>query len=380
MTEVFDYAFAGAGLAGLALARALVESDLRPGKLLLIDRSEQAGDRTIGAWFEDRPSWLADVIERAWPKLAVATPAGVRDLDLAAGYCMVRTARLREHVQARLERSNWSITWLHAEVESIDSVGEVAHIHVEGQPEPHTARWVFDSRVVLGPSPSWQSFVALRVRVDRDHFDPERALFMDLRLEQPTLGLEFGHLLAFDRREALIYRVHVGPARRELAELDDYLQALAIPNPQILAREHGYLPLDVGLPTRRPSPRVLRIGVAGGRLKPSTGYAFARMLRDAEAIVDSLVRRDHPFALPRERRGFRMLDGVLLATITRRPQLAWRMFAAMWRPGPGSGRDARLFRLLDERATWFDQLRVMAQMPDRLRLAGAGLRWLVGRK
>jgi lycopene beta-cyclase len=43
---------------------------------------------------------------------------------------------------------------------------------------------------------------------------------------------------------------------------------------------------------------VLAIGVNGGRIKPSTGYAFSRVQADSEAIVQSLLTHGHPFALP----------------------------------------------------------------------------------
>jgi lycopene beta-cyclase len=369
MTELFDYAFAGAGLAGLSLARALVESDLPPGRVLMIDRGREPVDRTIGAWFDELPTWLAEVIEHEWPTLTVADRAGERDLELALRYHALRSGRFHQHVRARLERGGWSLAWLHGEVEALESIADTVHVRVRGEPEPLRARWAFDSRVAVEQPPSWQSFVAARIEVDRDTFDPGRALFMDLRLEQPKIGLEFGHRLAFGPREALIYRVHVGPTRRVDLTVDELLGT--IPESRIVAREHGWLPLDARPPTRRPSRRVLRIGVAGGRLDPGTGYAFARMQLDAAAIVDSLVRRGHPFALPRERRVFRWLDGMLLSVIARRPDLARRMFDAMLRPG----HDARLFRLLDERASWLDLLGLMVAMPARLQLAGEGLRY-----
>ena len=373
MSERFDYAFVGAGLAALSLARALVESALPPGRIVLIDRRSEPVDRTIGAWFEAPPEWLGEVFERSWPTLSVATRAGLRDLEIGASYWILRSAKLHAFVRARLEPSAWSITWMCGEVEQVESSREGAAIRVRDQAEPLRARWCFDSREVFERAPSWQSFVALRVELERDHFDPERAWFMDLRLSQPALGLEFGQVLGTSRREALIYRVHVGPERRELAELDDYLELLGLADARIVAHEQGASPLDARPPTRRPSPSVLRIGVAGGRLAASSGYAFARMQRDAAAIVDSLGRRGHPFSLPRERSIYRLFAGVLLAILARRPQLGLAMFEAMWRPG----HDARLFRLLDENASWLDLLGVMGSMPARLTLAGEGLRWLL---
>ncbi|MFV8752930.1 lycopene cyclase family protein [Nannocystaceae bacterium ST9] len=380
--ERFDYAFAGSGLAALSLARALVESELPPGRIALIDRRDAPVDRTIGAWLDERsderpderPAWLEGVVEREWSKLAVATRAGERELEAPLRYVALHGARFHEQVGARLDASAWTIVKVQGEVEGVASIGDRVELRLRGR-APVQARWAFDSRVVFQRPPSWQSFVAARVELAHDHFDPARMLFMDLRLGQPGGGLEFGHVLPFGPREAMIYRVHVGARAREVEGLDDYLRALAIGEPRLLACERGCLPLDARPPTRRPSRRVLRIGVAGGRLQAGTGYAFTRMQRDAAAIVGSLVRRGHPFALPRERRVFRMLDGVLLSIVARRPELGLRMFEAMWRPG----HDARLFRLLDTRASWLDLLGVMAAMPARLRLAGEGLRWLLGR-
>lgn len=368
----FDLAFVGVGVAALALIRALLTSTLPPCRVVLIDRRASPPGRTIGAWFEQVPGWLAPLIEHEWAGLRVAGEGSEREFAAPLRYVALRSEALAAHVEGLLATRGWAITRIQAEVEQVDARADHARILVRGH-EPLRARFVFDSRVAWTHPPSWQSFVAARVALDHDHFEPDRALFMDLRRPSAS-SLAFGHVLAFGPREALVYRVHVGPTRCDTIDLDAYLRSLAIVDARVLAREQGHIPLDA-----RPAPRRLgvrlRIGVAGGRVKASTGYAFTRMLADAEAIVASLVEHGHPFRLPRDRARFRMLDGVLLEVVRRRPALAQQMFEAMLRPG----HDARLVRLLDERSSWRELIGLMVAMPARLALAREGLRWLLGR-
>lgn len=60
---------------------------------------------------------------------------------------------------------------------------------------------------------------------------------------------------------------------------------------------------------------MLRIGLAGGLLKPSTGYAFTRIQHDSDQIVASLGRHGHPFDVRRSGWIWRLLDAWMLCAI-----------------------------------------------------------------
>ena len=123
-------------------------------------------------------------------------------------------------------------------------------------------------------------------------------------------------------------------------------------------REGGRLPLQP--PPRRPAAgHVLPIGVAGGMLKASTGYAYARIQRDSAAIARSLVRHDHPFALPTGRRRHAFLDAVLLDVLAAEPHRLERAFLQLFARNSGD----RVLHFLDEETSIGQEALLVATLP-----------------
>jgi lycopene beta-cyclase len=168
-------------------------------------------------------------------------------------------------------------------------------------------------------------------------------------------------------------------ARHDLADgLTTYLHEICgLASWQVLRQEAGDLSLHVPGP-RRAGRRVLRVGAAGGMLKPSTGYAFDRIVRDAEAVVGSLDRYGHPWAVPRPRRRHAWLDAVLLDVVATEPTAIEPAFARMFARNP----PARVLRFLDEDTRLGEELRLIATLPPapflRAALRAALPRPLVG--
>ena len=380
----FDFVIAGAGLAGLTLAAALAHGHPERTLLLVDPRAERVAmaaaqaelDRTIGFWL-DRPPPFAELIERSFATLRVEAPGAARTLELGEHrYHTLRWSRLREHLLAEL-RNQPAVTRQHGRVDGfVERDGELLAI-VDG--EPIAAEFGFDSRLELarlrrapGRVLTWQSFCGLRVECDEPRFDPEQATFMDLRASTCE-RLAFGNVVPDGPRAALVYHVEIGPqqtpaAMRAALEVG-LRERHGLSSFRVRGHEAGVLPLT-DQPFVRRVGRVRRIGIAGGRLKPSTGYAFTRILADNDAILRSLAQHGHPFGGVRAQRGARLLDGVLLDVLTRAPQLGPELFMGMFtRCDPST-----VFALLDERASLAQLLAIMAAMPHKLRLALAGLR------
>jgi lycopene beta-cyclase len=112
---------------------------------------------------------------------------------------------------------------------------------------------------------------------------------------------------------------------------------------------------------RRPSRRVLRIGVGGGLARPSTGYAFAAIQRDAAKIASAAAAGtldDLPLERPKTTR---FLDRVFLRQLAAHPERAPALFEQLFtRTAPGV-----LARFLAETASLDDNLAVMRALPAR---------------
>ena len=74
----------------------------------------------------------------------------------------------------------------------------------------------------------------------------------------------------------------------------------------------------------------MTIGAKAGRVKPTTGYAFLRIQQDSAAIVHSLLAEGHPFAVPADARGYRLLDSIMLAVMAGHGEQIKPLFTAPW--------------------------------------------------
>jgi lycopene beta-cyclase len=113
---------------------------------------------------------------------------------------------------------------------------------------------------------------------------------------------------------------------------------------------------------RRLGKRVMAIGIHGGRLKPSTGFAFTRVQADSAAIVASLQTHRHPFDLPEESPLFRLLDSIMLRVMAEHPAQIEPAFAAMFARNPVE----RIFRFLDEETRPAEVVELIATLPRKV--------------
>ncbi|HEY6795523.1 MAG TPA: lycopene cyclase family protein [Kineosporiaceae bacterium] len=374
--RVHDVAIVGAGVSGLVLARLLLQRD--PGlSLLLVDGARNEGElRTLSFWAAGTTP-LDDLVRHRWDTLRVAVEHGVHDVRLAEHtYRTLFLADLRADVTGRLAVDPGHRVLagrVHRLAEDADGVTLTV-----GAAELR-ARWVLDSRFHLPDLQVdrhryhllRQHFRGWRVRTRRDVFAPHVATLLDFRVDvRPGTG--FCYLLPFSRRDALVELVTFEPVdHRPL--LSAYLlrsAGLAEDDVELLDQEAGITPLTEQPFRWRRGQRVRALGVAAGRLKPSTGYALTRIVEDAVAIVASLEREGHPFAVPQRSAVHQFLDGVLLELWTTRPEQIPAAFSAMFRRAPAD----RVLRFLDERARPADLFSVIVALP-KTPFTLAALRW-----
>ncbi len=123
--------------------------------------------------------------------------------------------------------------------------------------------------------------------------------------------------------------------------------------------EDGIIPMTDAPFTQRPSPRVIRLGTAGGATRPSTGYTFSAMRRQAREIADASARGAAPIpAAPYPRRHLWM-DAVALrawdAGLVSAPEFYDRLFAR--------NPTTRVLRFLDGLTTPYEDLALMRSTP-----------------
>ncbi len=346
----------------MSLALALARSPLKELSVLIVEpEARTKNDRTWCFW-TDAPSPLDPVARRQWTRLAFHSNTLSREWDLAPfRYLMLRGLDFYTYAHAELARHN--VTFLRGSGEVLD--GEAcATLQVDGR--EFTAQWVFDSRIrpmdlLSHPRGNTlkQHFLGWEVETERPVFDPQTVTMFDLRTPQRG-GVTFFYTLPFSATNALVEYTLFS---RETLPLEEYETALRSHLAQhgagayrLIEVERGVIPMTDRPFPRRLGRRILAIGTRGGRVKPSTGYAFARIQRDSERIVASLLLRGHPFTIPPDKLRHRLHDSVMLEILAREPDLGRPIFSSIFSRNPVQ----RVLRFLDDRSTLGEDLSIMA--------------------
>lgn len=365
----FAYIILGAGAAGLSLAYQLVHSKLRDQPILIIDRVEKnRNDRTWCFW-SNRSEIFSSIFYRSWEKIGFIQERWQKIIPLGDyRYNMIRGIDFYQEVRQVLN-ARLNVEWITAPVTQVIDTSEFALVVAGGS--TYQAEWVFDSRFdprAIEKRPQkyhylLQHFLGWEIETPQPVWDPAVPVLFDFRVSQET-GFQFFYTLPFSERQALVEYTFFTPTvlsdEEYTAGLQTYLkEIMGLDAYEIHAVEKGVIPMtDHPLP-RRGGERIMNIGTRGGRVKPSSGYAFARILRDSREIVRSLEKYGTPFRIPSPSRRYAWYDRLLLQILYRQPQAGKDIFTALFKNNPPH----RIFRFLDEEGSLFENLQLIASLP-----------------
>ena len=358
-------AIAGAGAAGLWSALALLEAGWPPHRVAVFEPdAKEADDHTWGYWA--RESLLPGVdAEVSLDRFLVR--AGGR--DYAARMAPYRYFSLRSSAfygYARRVLAQAGVPWTQARVGELAESSERVTVHDDAGRERGAFDYVLDSRpvaVAVG-HPDFhatvQHFGGFFVEAARDTFDEGLVVLMDFEDFAGEVG--FFYVVPYGPRRALvelaIVSEHVWPRHAYDGALHDYLER-HYPGTELAVaeREYGAIPMTDEPLWRASTPRVWRIGTAGGWVQPSSGYAFTRCARFGREVAGALSQnRPRPW---RPSPAQQTLNSVMLGYMIDEPRAVGGMFVD-WFADNGPG---RAFAFLDEATGPLDTLRLMWRSP-----------------
>ncbi len=375
---IYSHLILGAGCAGLSLAWNLLERGVDE-PILIVDRRERfANDRTWCFWNVE-PTPFSDLATHAWTRWMVHD--GCRETVALCSeypYLRIRSADFYDRVLDRLASAP-NVTL--ALGQPILNVAETARgVKVVTAGGDFTGLRAYQSsgsglRSMAtgpgrGPSRLLQHFFGQTVRVNQPTFDPNCPSLMDFRASQVD-GPHFLYLLPLSPTEALVENTYLYPFAispdRHRQEIAGHLReryGLEAGRFEVVEEESGAIPMTTALtPATDGSSRVTPIGLDGGAARPSSGYAFLRIQRQARHLAERIAagKPSRP-DLARQALGpakYPFFDAIFLQVLADRPDLAPRIFARMFE----RARAGSVVRFLGEQSTLVDDLRIVAALP-----------------
>jgi len=357
----YDLAFIGFGAAAMSLIARLAYAHW-PGSLVVIEPSDiQRNDRTWCGWGPNQHPF-SDQITQTWSKWAVSQgPTTVTQHAPETPYEMLHAGGVRERSYALIKaRSDWDCHLDSAVIDAETQTNGDWQLTLDSGVNVQ-ATWVLDARapaLKLTRPWLWQSFFGVEVEGPAfAHNDSVR--LMDF-VDAPSAWPSFFYELPISENRRLIEFTQFVPQPSDPATLSAAVYAeLArrdIAPSDVIRSESGHLPMAPIAPYRH--QHWLRIGAAGGSMRPATGYAFHAIQRWADACSEALLAGHEPIA-PRRSRLLDWLDGVFLESLWADPQRGGEQFIALFRDTP----PAALSRFLMSRASLSAILRVLLALP-----------------
>lgn len=365
----YDYIMLGGGAAGLGLAFALVNSRLCDRKILIVDKeAKTSNDRTWSFW-SPRPTPFDGMAYKAWDYLEFQSPGVHKRFELKPyRYQTIRGIDYYRSIRAELAKFP-NVHLMQGMVNDVQDGSKTARVRIDEQ--EFQADWVFDSRIIpeqIKRDPDRyrymkQHFVGWELETEQAAFDPSAATMFDLRTEQRQ-GLCFFYILPFGEKHAIVeytlFSADLLPREDYEQALKGYIESqLGVTRYQIIDQEQGAIPMTNHPFPRRLGKRIMATGTRGGRVKPSTGYAFARIQKDSQAIVRSLETKGHPFSVPASSPRRRFYDALMLEVIAAQGGQVRPIMTAMFK----NNSIQSIFRFLDEESSIVEDIRMLASLP-----------------
>ncbi len=353
-------------MAGLSLAFYLNESSLRDKKILILDRDAKTANDHTWCFWEKEKSAFEQIIFHGWKDLWFHGTRGFSKL-LRAGeyeYKMIRSADFYKFIFDKI-RLNPNIEFLQTDIRKIknETVETSAGNFIAQE-------FIFDSATRKNyDDPKhrnlWQHFLGWTIETEKDVFDEREMTLFDFRVAQQN-ECRFVYILPLSSKKALIeltvFSDNILANGEYETPLKKYISdILKIENYRITETERGIIPMSDEPHEKFPAAKIIRIGTAGGYVKPSTGYSFQRTQRRLQKLVCDLENQNLKFRISHSafRTWKNYLDSVLLDVLQTKKNPAGDVFTSLF----SKNKTSQVLKFLDEDTSVREDLAIMQTVP-----------------
>ena len=296
---MYDYAIIGAGVAGLKLALEFhSNSFFASKKILIIEKCTLEINDKRWCYWEKGIGKFDAIVYHSWKSgKFIKKNNSIINFNLNDyQYKMVLGLDFYNYAK-NIVAKNPNITWINDEVLSTEE--SKLDIKIIGKKDNYTVNFCFDSRI----SPKYfeknkylnilQHFKGYIVKFEENIWDKEVFTMMDFTASYKN-QTSFMYVLPIKPNEALVeFTLFTSTILQE--DIYDkfifrYIQEkISDKEFEILETEKGIIPMSNFPFHKMHTPRTLKIGTAGGWVRPSTGYSFKKTDFYVAQIVKNII-------------------------------------------------------------------------------------------
>ena len=367
MSNTFDLIILGGGCAGLSLAARLAASSSTGFTTLVVEsRDHYKNDRTWCFW-GGKLSSGEHAVARQWNTMRLTSGAQTVLVDCGqTPYQMLPAeAFYGAAISAISKAQHINLKVGTAVLEAPRKIDE--NWCVATSAGVFSGRMVVDTRPQQTPKPDgallWQSFYGQEIECDRPVFDASCLDLMNF-LPVDSSGIPFIYVLPISATRALVEVTVFGvnpllPEDLALKLEAAVAQRVGDASFRMLRSEHGILPMGLRALPENPDRSYVRAGLMAGGARASTGYAFQRIQRWADACAKSVMAGFLPIRHRPDAAVLHAMDHLFLKVLRANPERAGALFCALFARADA----ARLIRFLSGEGNWLDYAAVVAALP-----------------
>lgn len=207
-----------------------------------------------------------------------------------------------------------------------------------------------------------QQFYGWVIETAEPVFNDNAATLMDFNVKQHK-SVNFVYILPFSSKHALVEITGFSTSTYDVEYyeklLSDYIQKHWSVPFNIQKKEQAIIPMTDFPFSRYNADGAISIGTAAGMVKPTTGYAFNRIMRDSNILANAYFHHHKPEDFSPSR--FRFYDRLLLELIQRQPSKAGQILQDLFRKASYS----QVLRFLDEDSNVWQEAKLFYNLPKK---------------
>lgn len=374
----FDFIIAGGGLSGLSfLYEILSKSSFSDKRILIIDSERRhLNDRTWSFW--ERPEYNIPTIPSKQWKYGKLIDRSGDSINFNFDPFKYRTIRSSDYYQFIYDyaanRSN--VVFYYDNILSCHPSGlvECSNAFFKGKLviKSYYNKDKFQIPLTGNNTLLWQHFKGWIIQTPQEIFQEDTVILMDYRIAKKDVT-QFVYVLPFSKTEALIEYTEFSNRDFKTVDSDDYIKNyikdyLCISDYLILEQEISSIPMTDYMFKPLINDKVINIGTNAGYVKPSSGYCFTRTILKVRNLVALLDNKKISVIKLRPRFSFWLFDSILLESISKGVFQGHDVFTQLFRKQNEKKRISLVFKFLDEKTTFLENIKIIFSMPKKLSL------------